>query len=129
MNADDICANCGRDFADHNYVKDSIDKYLCPVPGQEVIYGGFCGGDPRTFYPDAPECMERELTAHREACLLWDEAESRGETPEPEKCPSGFIFNDDGICVGHVLRMPYGIGTHAIEFEQFFKPREHDYEE
>jgi len=26
------CANCGRDFADPNYLADSIDKWRCPVP-------------------------------------------------------------------------------------------------
>lgn len=78
-------------------------------------YGFFCGGDPRKFWPDSEGCSESEFANHKAACSLWNEAEARGETPEPEKCPSGFIFGDDGKCLGHVLRAPYGIGMYECE--------------
>ena len=123
------CENCHQEFADHNYVKDSITKYRCPHPHQETVYGGFHGGDPRKFHPDGESCSPKEIENHRRACQLWNEAESRGETPTPEKCPSGWIYDEAGAAVAHVLRMPYGIGVMVYEFQTFFEPREHDYED
>lgn len=77
-------------------------------------YGFFCGGDPRKFHPDS-DCSEKEIANHKAACKLWDEAESRGEKYPPEECPSGFIYDTDGKCVGHVLRAPYGIGIYEYD--------------
>ena len=47
--ADQRCCNCGREFADHNYVANSINKYVCPIPGQDVHYGYRASDD---FMPD-----------------------------------------------------------------------------
>ena len=77
-----------------------------------VVYGFFHGGDPRDFSPDAESCSEDEISRHRQACQLWDEAESRGETPTPEKCESGWIYDENNQPVMHVLRSSYGIGTY-----------------
>lgn len=123
------CVNCGAEFADHNYVPDSMTKYKCPRPHQECGYGFFCGGDPRDFHPDHECCDAKEIENHRHACELWDEAEERGETPEPEKCPSGWVYDAEGKPLMHVLRAPYGIGTYTMEWEQFFEAVEHDYED
>lgn len=128
VKATDQCKNCGDEFANHNYVPDSMTKYRCRIPHQESGYGFFHGGDPRDFTPDY-ESSETEIENHRKACELWDEAEARGETPEPEKCPSGWIYDDEGKAICHVLRAPYGIGVWTEEYEQFFEAREHDYEE
>lgn len=128
IKATDQCQNCGDEFANHTYVKDSITKYKCPHPYQDSGYGGFNGGDPRNFSPDWECCSEKEIANHKAACALWDEAEERGEIPEPEKCPSGWIFDEKDKVVAHVLRSSYGIGVYTIEFDQFFKPREHNYE-
>ncbi len=81
-------------------------------------YGFFCGGDPRKFHPDYECCSEREIENHRKACELWNEAEARGETPEPEKCPSGWIYDEQGKAVMHVLRAPYGIGSYSYDDEE-----------
>jgi hypothetical protein len=118
---DTKCANCHRDFADHNYVKDSITRYICPDPRVESGYGGFNGGDPRDFHPDAECCSAKELEAHKKACELWDSAEAKGEKPSPERCPSGWIYDDSGKFVAHVLRMPYGIGIYQIRIETEFE--------
>ena len=126
--ADTKCANCYRDFADHDYVKNSIDKYKCPFPTQESTYGYYTGGDPRQFHPDGQDCTEQELRNHRKACELWNEAEAKGETPTPEKCPSGWIYDDNGKTLAHVLRAPYGIGVQTYETETYFEPLEHNYE-
>ena len=80
-------------------------------------YGFFCGGDPRQFWPDGESCSETEIANHKAACALWNEAEARGETPEPEACPSGYLYDADGKCIGHVLRAPYGIGTYSYDDE------------
>lgn len=126
IKADDICANCYREFADHNYLKDSIDLYECPVPGVDTGYGGFKGGDPRLFHPDHEMCSAKELENHKAACELWDEAELRGKIPEPEECPSGWIYNDEGERIAHVLRSQYGIGVYQIQYQQFWSPLEQD---
>lgn len=118
----DSCINCGEDFADHNYVKDSIDKYECPHPHTEAVYGGFHGGDPRQFHPDAEECTDSEIESHRAACELWDLAEARGETPTPEACASGWRKLQDGTLI-HVLKRPYGIGIMTHESVQHFEQK------
>lgn len=78
----------------------------------EYGYGFFCGGDPRKFYPDHESCSEREIATHKSACDIWNEMEARGETPSPENCPSGWIYDESGKAVAHVLRAPYGIGSY-----------------
>lgn len=85
VKATDQCDNCGREFADHVYVPESLTDYRCPVPHQESGYGGFCGGDPRKFHPDGEVCTPEEIENHRKACALWDDAEDRGAQPTPEK--------------------------------------------
>lgn len=120
------CQHCGRDFADHEYMQGSLNRYRCPVTFSDPIYGFFTGGDPRKFHPDHESCRPEELANHKRACELWDAAEARGETPEPEKCPSGFMYDADGKCVGHVLRAPYGIGTQVYEWFTEYEPVEKD---
>lgn len=122
VKATDVCANCYHEFAYHNYIADSINVYQCPVPHQESGYGGFKGGDPRTFCPDHECCTEKEMDDYRKACELWNEAERKGETPTPEKCPSGWIRDEQGKIIAHVLASPYGIGIYAFEFDQFWEP-------
>lgn len=121
---DDRCTNCGDVFANHDYVVNSIDKYKCPHPSCETTYGCFHGGDPRMFSPDVECCSKKELSNHERACECWNEAESRGEKPTPEKCPSGYIRNESGKVVAHVLRSPYGVGLYTVEYETTFEPRD-----
>lgn len=104
VKAYDKCGNCGCEFAEHDYVKDSIDQYKCPHPHTEGGYGFFHGGDPRNFFPDGECCSPQEIENHKRACELWDEAEARGETPEPEACPAGFMTTtgrQSRTCCGH----------------------------
>ena len=96
------CANCGRDFADHNYLADSIDKWRCPVPLSVTGYGFYPGGDPRDFWPDGESCTPQELAAHKEACKQWDQ----GKQP-----------NDAHGCC---QCSPFGVGVYAIEVDSFF---------
>ena len=120
------CSCCGCEYAEHNYVPDSITTYVCPHPHVESTYGAFHGGDPRDFHPDGECCTEEERENHRKACELWNECEASGKTPDPEECPSGWIYDDTGKAIAHVLRSPYGIGVSTIEFEQYFEPQEQD---
>ena len=83
----------------------------------ETGYGFFCGGDPRRFWPDGESCSAKEMENHAAACKLWNEAEARGETPTPEACPSGWVYDADGKPLFHVLRAPYGIGTYEYDVE------------
>jgi hypothetical protein len=46
------CSNCGRDFADHNYVPDSVNKWVCPVKAHDIHYGYQCSPN---FHPDFSE--------------------------------------------------------------------------
>ena len=128
VKATDRCANCGDEFGNHNYVDGSLTQYRCPRLRQESLYGFFLGGDPRDFYPDNEACSEREMKNHAAACKLWNEAEAAGFKPTPEACPSGWIYDDNGKAIAHVLRAPYGIGTSTWEEESFFEKREADYE-
>ena len=113
------CANCGDEFANHDYVKDSITKYRCPRPHVEHGYGFFAGGDPRKFSPDHESCTPQEIANHRKACELADQLEREGKLVD-WKCPSGFERWGDAVV--HVLRAPFGIGCYVAEFEQFFEP-------
>lgn len=115
MKAIDRCYHCHREFADHNYVPDSIDKYRCPVPRVETTYGCFTGGDPRKFHPDAEDCTPEELANHKRACEEADALES-GRNLE---CPSGWV-QVAGV-TAHVLNAPFGIGCYEVEFETFFE--------
>ena len=81
----------------------------------EVIYGFFHGGDPRNFYPDYECCSPKEISDHKAACELWDQAEARGEEPTPEACQSGWHTDPETGARYHVLKSPYGIGTYTIE--------------
>lgn len=89
----------------------------------ETIYGFYHGGDPRKFHPDHECCSPEEIDRHRRSCALWDEAESRGEIPTPEKCESGWIYDADGKPVMHVLKSSYGIGTYEYESDDDHKKR------
>jgi hypothetical protein len=124
VKATDKCRNCGDEFANHNYVPESLTVYKCRWPHVEHGYGFFCGGDPRKFYPDGEDCTAEELSNHRKARLLWDEAEARGEIPTPEACPSGWVYDESGKPIAHVLRTPYGIGGYSFEYEQYWEPSE-----
>jgi len=123
VNDDTPCGNCGADFADHDYVKDSIDQYRCQHPHQEFSYGYFHGGDPRQFHPDHESCDPKEIENHKAACELADKLGAEGR-PVQWDCPSG--WEQWGDVVAHVLRAPFGIGTYVAEFEQFFEAREED---
>ena len=114
------CANCHREFADHDYVPDSIDGYRCPVKQQESGYGYFCGGDPRNFYPDS-DCSEQEIANWKQACEF---AETKGL--DDLECPSGWIYDAAGKPVMHILRAPFGIGVYTYEYETFFEAMEAD---
>lgn len=129
IKATDRCRNCGDEFANHKYVADSITQYNCPRLMTESTYGFFCGGDPRKFYPDASQCSKEELESHRRACQLWNDAESQGDTPNPEACPSGWVVGDDGKVIGHVLKAQYGIGICTVEWQSQFEQVETDDEE
>jgi hypothetical protein len=78
VKADTPCFNCGADFADHVYVKDSIDRYTCPHPATESGYGFFCGGDPRRFFPDPDGSSDTEIAA-------WKAAVRRASVPHPAR--------------------------------------------
>jgi hypothetical protein len=84
----------------------------------EYGYGFFTGGDPRKFYPDGESCSEEELLNHKRACKLWNDLEAEGKIPTPEECPSGWICDENGKKLSHVLRAPYGIGGYEYEVEE-----------
>jgi hypothetical protein len=105
FNATDICRHCGAEFADHNYVPDSIGTYRCPHPQQETGYGAFKGGNPCNFHPDGECCSDDELKALREAQRTWDGV----DLPMPAGCSS-----------------PYGIGVYVTYWYEDFSPRESD---
>lgn len=114
------CANCGDEFANHDYVPESIDQYRCPHPHVEHTYGYFHGGDPRDFHPDYECCSPEEIERWQLAC---DEAEKLAHHRELP-CPSGWERTPYGDV--HVLRAPFGIGSYTWKMETFFEAREAD---
>ncbi len=106
MQADTKCNNCGRDFADHEYVDSVIVKggeaWKCPEPHIETGYGAYKGGDPRLFSPDAECCSADELAAHRAACDKWGDNEAVGR-------------------VSLVTDARFGIGVYQFHYDQFFE--------
>ena len=103
MNATDQCKNCGAEFAEHEYVKDSITQYKCPHPHRDSGYGfGYRGCDPTNFFPDHECCSPEEIQRWKDAC----EIVNRGET-----YTGGYAW---------------GIGCYTFESDQFFELREHD---
>jgi hypothetical protein len=103
--ATEQCKNCGDEFANHEYVKDSITQYKCPHPHQEPGYGyGYRGLNPHQYHPDYECCHPDEIQRWKDAC----ETVERGEV--------------------YAGGYSWGIGTYVIEFDQFFAPREHNYE-
>ena len=117
---DHKCFHCGCDFADHNYVPDSISRWMCPHPKQETTYGYFHGGDPRSFHPDGECCSETEIARWKEACAKAEELEACRSLP----CPSGFQRMGDATV--HVTRAPFGIGTYVTEYPSEFEPADWD---
>lgn len=106
--ATDQCKHCGEEFANHDYIPDSIDRYRCPYPKQETGYGAFKGGDPNNFFPDPECCTAAQLKAHRRDCENWD------GTPKE--------FPGCGISV-------YGHGTYVTEWFEEFELLERDDDE
>lgn len=115
VKATDRCANCGEEFAEHNYIKDSISDYECPQPHVDYGYGYFHGGDPRHFHPDHECCTPEEIDRHSEACKEAERLEAGRNLP----CPSGWVQTEAGRY--HVLRAPFGIGVYAYETPQVFE--------
>lgn len=106
IQATDICEQCGSEFANHNYVPNSIDVYECPWPKMigNSIYGIGYGNDhnPHCFAPDQECCSADELDAWNKACDAWDQAKANGM---PYKRPAG----------------RWGIGIYWYEEETTFK--------
>jgi hypothetical protein len=115
VKATDRCSNCGREFADHNYVKDSIGDYECPEPHVEYGYGFFCGGDPRDFHPDHECSSPEEIENHRKACVEAEKLEAGRNLP----CPSGWVRTETGS--HHVTRAPFGLGGYTYTIPQLFE--------
>ncbi len=120
--ADARCANCGKDYADHNYAEGKPNPWSCPEQQYEDGYGGFHGGDPRNFYPDCECCSEEEIENHRQACAAWDAAEAAGSKLEPEKCESGWQLLAGSVV--HVFQSRFGIGCYRWPIESYFEPFE-----
>lgn len=54
---------------------------------EQVTYGFFCGGDPRTFSPD-PECStDEERANHKRLCADWESGKNTA-APMPQ-CARG----------------------------------------
>lgn len=117
----DRCCNCYKEFADHNYLMDSIDKYMCPVPVTKTGYGYFCGGDPRKFHPDHECCTPEEIAAHKAACEAWNRGEKVGPAMR-----SHWITDGEGKVIAHCSGSSYGIGTYQLEIESWFEPLDED---
>lgn len=98
---DDRCENCGDEFANHNYVANSIDVYTCPHPQYETGYGYRKEANPYDFSPDYESCSEKELANHEKALDEWDAAITEGREPV-------------------IVEGSFGVGLYSIEIETKF---------
>lgn len=74
----------------------------------QVGYGVFPGGDPRTFSPDPDASTEAERKAWADDCARVE----RGERPITEtRC-------DLSKPIGRMMRSGYGLGTYTMEDPQ-----------
>lgn len=92
----------------------TIEEWAEPQSG----YGGFHGGDPRNFHPDAECSTDEERAAHKAACELADAAEAGRELP----CPSGWATI--GEYRNYINRQPFGLGCYTWEDETMVKFRD-----
>jgi len=79
-------------------------------------YGFFPGGDPKDFTPDSEGTKPEELEAWKVACKAWDEAEERGEVPDPMSPACQATGKGGFITFGK-----FGLGTYTIEHEDTIK--------
>lgn len=88
IQATDICEHCGSEFANHNYVPNSIDVYECP---HEIItsqgYGlGYDRSRPDCYSPDHECCTPAELDNYRTALAEFNRCQANCI---PFVCPPG----------------------------------------
>jgi hypothetical protein len=84
-----------------------IVPYIESAAQADSQYGGFHGGNPNDFCPDA-ENTEQEHAAWKAAC----EAYNRGDTEYLSKIPGHTCVHDEaGKLVLHVARNPFGYGV------------------
>lgn len=93
-------------IAENQRLREALEKLRAALV--EEGYGGFPGGDPRMFRPDADVCTPEEIEAHRLACIEWDEG--RGV----DRGPSCFWNGDASVHAG----TGYGMGTYTWEREE-----------
>lgn len=119
IQATDICEHCGCEFADHNYVPDSIDVYECP---HEIItsqgYGlGYDRSRPDHYSPDSQCCTPAELDNYRTALAEFNRCQASGI---PYTCTSGnwgigaYWYSDQTT---FKLWLPPGPDQMELEFE------------
>lgn len=84
---------------------------------RHVVYGFFCGGDPRTFTPDEESCTAEEITRWNEACAMWDRADAEHLMLQAEPGSGEAFYDGEGRMIMHVLKPRYGIGINSYPCE------------
>lgn len=64
------------------------------------VYGGFMGGDPRHYTPDAEECTPEEIEAHAKACAEWDAGVGVDRGPGCQYLGDGSTLTGTGFGIG-----------------------------
>lgn len=77
------------------------------------MYGFFPGGDPRDFIPDEESCTEKEITAWKEACALWNEGKK-------VVCEGShrWLVDGEGNVIGTATVSSFGIGIYYYEEDE-----------
>jgi hypothetical protein len=75
-------------------------------------YGGFKGGDPRTFSPDMEMCSNEEFAEWERDCAAWNAGNE-----VVVKDGSFSVYDKDGRERLHVYAPRYGIGVYQYEEE------------
>lgn len=77
---------------------------------QNVGYGFFCGGDPRTFTPDEECSTEQERAKWKADC----EAYTKGEIGDQPSSGQS-TYDAQGRLVAHIQTGGYGLGTYTYD--------------
>ena len=75
-------------------------------------YGYYRPRNPHDFHPGPECCSAEEIAAHKAACEAWD----RGDYQRDDW--DGWLYDEAGKAVMHVLRAPWSIGSYSETDEE-----------
>lgn len=88
-----------------NYIMKREEQPIPDCESDDAWYGGFAGGDPRCFTPDAEGTTPEEISSWIKACMVADNIQVGVPQEQPD---SSYVQTEIGIA--HVTYHPFGLG-------------------